>query len=82
MTIPGNSRTSASSEPRRARLKRRAWLAALVLYGVATIADMAVHLNADRHAGEDWRAPDNLAVAFAAGLFWPLDLVARALLAR
>ena len=61
---------------------RRLWLAALLLYAIAAAADVAVHLNEDRLAGQDWRAPDNLAVALSAGLFWPVDLIARQLLAR
>ena len=63
-------------------MSRRIWLAALWLYAMAAAADTAVHLNEDRRAGQDWRAPDNLAVAVAAGMFWPVDLVARRLLAR
>jgi hypothetical protein len=55
---------------------RRVWLAALCLYGLAGAADMAVHLAADNRAGQDWRDPANLAVAFSAGLFWPADLIA------
>jgi hypothetical protein len=41
-----------------------------------------VHLNADSRAGQDWRDPANLAVAFSAGLFWPADLIAALLLPR
>jgi hypothetical protein len=63
-------------------MSRRVWLIALCLYAILAAADVAVHLNEDRMAGQDWRAPDNLAVAVAAGLFWPVDLVARRLLAR
>lgn len=63
-------------------MSRRVWLAVLWLYAIVAAADMAVHLNEDRLAGQDWRAPDNLAVAMSAGLFWPVDLVARRLLAR
>jgi len=64
------------------QVSRRIWLAALWLYAMAAAADVAFHLNEDRLAGQDWRAPDNLAVAVAAGMFWPVDLVARRLLAR
>ena len=64
------------------RVGRRVWLVALWLYAIAAGADVAFHLNEDRLAGQDWRAPDNLAVAVSAGLFWPIDLVARQLLAR
>ena len=61
-------------------LRRRLWLAALCLYALAALADMAAHLNEVARAGEPI-AP-NIPVAFAAGLFWPVDLVARILLAR
>jgi hypothetical protein len=63
-------------------MSRRVWLAALCLYAILAAADVALHLNEDRLADQDWRAPDNLAVAISAGLFWPVDLVARQLLAR
>jgi hypothetical protein len=62
-------------------MSRRAWLAGLSLYAIAAAADIAVHLNADRRAGENWLAPASLAVAVSAGLFWPADLVAQLLLA-
>ena len=61
-------------------LRRRLWLAALCLYALAALADMAAHLNEVARTGEPI-AP-NIPVAFAAGLFWPVDLVARILLAR
>lgn len=61
-------------------LRRRLWLAALCFYAAAGLADMANHLNDNRRAGEPIAA--NLPVAFAAGLFWPADLVAQILLAR
>jgi hypothetical protein len=63
-------------------MSRWVWLIALWIYAIAAAADVAFHLNEDRLAGQNWRAPDNLAVAVAAGLFWPVDLVARRLLAR
>ena len=63
-------------------MSRRVWLVALWVYALAAVADIAFHLNKDRLAGQDWRAPDNLVVAVSAGLFWPIDLVARRLLAR
>ena len=62
--------------------RRRAWLLALCLYGLAAAADTAWHLREDVRLGEDWRAIDNLAVAVSAGLFWPADLVAVLLLGR
>ena len=76
MTIPGNSRTSASSE----RRGRRLALVGLLLYALVALADMTAHLRADAHAGRRWHDPGNIAVAFAAGLFWPADFVAAALL--
>jgi hypothetical protein len=82
VTIPGSSRTSASSEPRRARLPQRLWLLALCLYALAAAGDVAAHLDADRRAGAAWIAPGHLIVSFSAGLFWPVDLVARVLLGR
>jgi hypothetical protein len=60
---------------------RRVWLAALCLYAIAAAADFALHLRNDTATGQDWWAPDNLIVAFSAGLFWPVDLVAWRLLA-
>jgi hypothetical protein len=62
-------------------MSRRLWLAALCLYAIAAAGDMAVHLAEDSKAGRDWRTPANLSVAFSASLFWPADLVIRALLA-
>ncbi len=59
---------------------RRVWLIGLWLYAIAGAADLAVHLRGDAREGEDWWAPDNLAVAFSAGLFWPVDLLAQPLL--
>ena len=61
-------------------LRRRLWLAALCVYAAAGLADMMVPLNEIRRAGEPVVA--NIPVAFAAGLFWPADLIAQILLAR
>jgi hypothetical protein len=66
----------------REQIGRRLWLAALVLYGAAGIADMSSRLAAEQRAGRDWHDPAHLTVAFSAGLFWPVDLVARHLLSR
>jgi hypothetical protein len=63
-------------------MSRRVWLVGLSLYAIAAVADAAIFLRDETRAGQDWRAPDNLAVAVSAGLFWPVDLVARVLLAR
>jgi len=62
------------------RLARRLWLAALCLYAAIGLFDLAARLHEVRREGEPI-AP-NIPVAFAAGLFWPADLVARILLAR
>jgi hypothetical protein len=61
-------------------MSRRAWLVGLWLYAIAVAADFAIHLEADRRAGEAWLTPANLAVALSASLFWPVDAVARLLL--
>jgi hypothetical protein len=53
---------------------------ALVLYGAAALADIAWHLADDQRAAREWYAPANLVVAFSAGLFWPVDLIAEYLL--
>ena len=58
------------------------WLLALVLYGAAVLADIASHLADDQRSGRSWRDPANLAVAFCAGLFWPIDIIAKHLLSR
>ena len=64
------------------KVSRRAWLVGLSLYAIAGAAAATLFLNHEARAGEDWWAPDNLAVAFSAGLFWPVDLVAKSLLAH
>ncbi len=61
---------------------RRVWLVGLCLYAIAGAADATIFLRNEARTGEDWWTPDNLAVAFSAGLFWPVDLVARSLLVR
>ena len=62
--------------------RRRLWLVGLWLFALAGAADAAVYLRGETLAGQGWWTPDNLAVAFSAGLFWPVDLIARLLLAR
>jgi hypothetical protein len=61
-------------------MSRRLWLIALCLYAAVAALDIAAHLRADVRAGQSWHDPANLAVAFSAGLFWPADLAALALL--
>ena len=63
-------------------MSRRVWLVGLLLYAIAGTADAVIFLRAEAQAGQNWWAPDNLAIAFSAGLFWPVDLVARSLLNR
>ena len=60
--------------------RRRAWLAALLLYGVAAGLDVARHLADDLYSGNQAIEFPEIAVAFSAGLFWPVDLIAKALL--
>ena len=55
------------------------WLAALVLYATIGVADGA-HRFVSPPAGTHAGAAVNLAVSFCAGLFWPIDIVARPLL--
>jgi hypothetical protein len=61
------------------QMRRRVWLVALILYAAAGIADGASRIAAPPAAGHPG-ALSTLAVAFCAGLFWPIDIVARALL--
>ena len=61
--------------------RRRLWLAALLVYVVIGAVDFSVRLFEDRQPGERFH-PANVIVAFAAGLFWPADIVARLLGAR
>jgi hypothetical protein len=63
-------------------MSRRVWLVGLCLYAIVGAADAAIFLRDEARAGQDWWSPDNIAVAFSAALFWPVDLVARSLLAR
>lgn len=57
------------------------WLAALVLYGVAAGGDFAYHLIEDLHTGNQAIEFSEVLVAFSAAVFWPVDLIAMALLA-
>jgi hypothetical protein len=60
-------------------MKRRVWLIVLVLYLVAGAADTGYRIVEARRIG--FRIdPAMVAVAFCAGLFWPIDIVARPLL--
>jgi hypothetical protein len=64
----------------RARSRRRAWRAALLLYAFGAGLDMARHLTDDLYSGNQAIEFSEIAVAFSAGLFWPIDLIAMALL--
>ncbi|HZK89874.1 MAG TPA: hypothetical protein VFC56_06975 [Stellaceae bacterium] len=61
-------------------MRRRSWLAALILYAAAGVADGAVRMAEPPDAGSHPNAVSTVAVAFCAGLFWPLDIVARRVL--
>jgi hypothetical protein len=78
--IRGSSKISASSEA--SGVYRRAWLAALLLYGAAATGDFAYHLINDLHTGNRAIGYPEVVVAFSAALFWPLDLVALEIRAR
>ena len=77
--IRGSSRISASSDASSG--SRPAWLAALVLYGLAAGGDFAYHLIDDLRTGDRAIEASEVAVGFSAALFWPVDLIAMALLA-
>jgi hypothetical protein len=61
-------------------MRRRIWLLVLIFYVAAGIADGAYCLANPPSAGLHSGIAANLAVAFCAGLFWPIDIVARLLL--
>jgi hypothetical protein len=61
-------------------MKRRIWLIVLVIYAAAGIADGAYHLTAPKYAADRSNLFVALPVAFSAGLFWPIDIIARPLL--
>ena len=75
----GSSRTSASSDA--PGVRRSAWLAALLLYSLAAGGDFVYHLIADLRTGNEAIEVSEVAVAFSAAVFWPVDLIAMALLA-
>jgi len=75
----GSSRTSASSDSFGGH--RSAWLAALLFYALAAGGDFAYHLIEDLRTGNDAIRFSDIPVAFSAAVFWPVDLIAMALLA-
>jgi len=60
-------------------MKRRVWLIVLVLYLAAAVADTGYRVVEASRTGFKLDAA-TFAVAFCAGLFWPIDLAARPLL--
>jgi hypothetical protein len=77
--IRGSSRISESSDPLGGH--RSAWLALLLFYALAASGDFAYHLIEDVRTGNDAIEVSDIAVAFSAAVFWPVDLIAMALLA-
>jgi hypothetical protein len=61
-------------------VSRRIGLLALILYAAAGMIDGSYHLAAPPHPVAHASTAGNLAIAFCAGLFWPIDIVARPLL--
>jgi hypothetical protein len=57
---------------------RRAWLIGLGLYGLAACGDFAYHWSV--RAADRTIKYVELPVAYSAALFWPVDVVAMALL--
>jgi hypothetical protein len=64
-----------------ARMRRWAWLVGLSLYALGAGLDFAHHLTDDLRHGQQAIEYSDLAVAFSAGLFWPIDIIAMTLLA-
>ena len=75
----GSSKTSESSDPPGGHCP--AWLAALLFYALAAGGDFAYHLIEDVRTGNDAIDFSDITVAFSAAVFWPIDLIAMALLA-
>ncbi|MGH7092576.1 MAG: hypothetical protein ACREFB_03465 [Stellaceae bacterium] len=55
---------------------------ALLIYAACAATDTGLHLAQKPVAGVARFAPGRVIIAANAGLFWPVDLVAEALLAR
>ena len=77
--IRGSSKTSGSSDAHRA--SRSTWLVGLMLYTVAASGDFAYHLIGYLRTGSQAIEFSEILVAFSAAVFWPVDLIAMALLA-
>lgn len=61
-------------------MRRRIWLVVLLLYAAAGLFDIVHHMGEPVAPGNQTGTGARLAIAFCAGLFWPVDLVARPLL--
>jgi hypothetical protein len=59
---------------------RRAWLIGLWLYGSAACVDFAYHLAVDVGRADKTNKYAEIPVAYSAALFWPIDIVAMALM--
>jgi hypothetical protein len=59
---------------------RRAWLIGLWLYSSAACVDFAYHRIDDPGSGGQTSKYAEIPVAYSAALFWPVDIVAMALL--
>jgi hypothetical protein len=59
---------------------RRAWLIGLWLYGSAACVDFAHHCIVDVGRADQTSKYTEIPVAYSAALFWPVDIVAMALL--
>jgi hypothetical protein len=64
-----------------AGMKRRIWLVVLCLYAIAGIVDGVSRAKGASRSADAPVGPATVAVAFCAGLFWPLDIAVRQLLA-
>jgi hypothetical protein len=60
-------------------MSSRLWLLAMIVYAAIGLADGTHHFLSPP-AGTHASVAANLAVSFCAGLFWPIDVVARPLL--
>jgi hypothetical protein len=61
-------------------MRRQIWLVVLILYAAGAIADTAYRMATPPEPGVHSSPGAALAVAFCAGLFWPIDIIARPLL--
>jgi hypothetical protein len=62
-------------------MRHRAWMVGLLLYGLGAAIDFAYHLIDDLGTGDEAIEFSEVAVAFSAALFWPIDIIAMVLLA-